>query len=545
MGYTKRMRKIVGITPLVYIAYVLGGQFIHPSLVHAQITAGCHAPTASEIADFTVLDQKAPAQICGKDISMVTGGCDTSPYPFLLQHYKPGAASSAAGTKGITMLNADFACRLSKYIKANPQINIISAYRSPDTQATLFNAAVQKYGSTAAARKWVAPPPCAAETNAVTCGKGSNHNKGLAADLSNMTPALQAAASQYQLHFPMSYEKWHIEPSGTVNSKPVTPGDDDGAGSNPGDTTGDSGSCTSLYCQQECQPGQQVISTSPLVCAQTPVNQCPPGQAIYQSGPPVVCAQITTSQQNQCPPGQTVYQSGPPVVCVPIANTQQNQCPQGSVFSNGTCYPLNNTPGAGSSPSSSGSPSSSASPSSVGSTGSAGTQPGISSILSGITSGNLPPTSTSSQATTPSVSSQLYGLIQTSSTNTTGNTSDTGGTIALNSDNSQVSELNPFSQSLSGVSSDSNSVSTPGQGTASESTNNSPVQSSSSVIHSTQPAPGSQTFTSTDLRGNTSDTYSSSGGSNSFVQNTQALLTDLRNKLVNALTYLRKVIAGR
>ncbi|MDB5188232.1 MAG: hypothetical protein JWO50_752 [Candidatus Kaiserbacteria bacterium] len=531
MRYTERMRKKIGVTALIYVLYIVSGQFITPSLAQAQITTGCHTPTADEVSSFTVLDQKAPGQICPKDLNMVTGGCPTSPYPFLLQHYKPGAASAAAGNKGITMLNADFACRLSKFIQAYPQVNIVSAYRSPTTQAQLFNAAVQKYGSAAAARKWVAPPPCSAETNAVTCGNGSNHNRGLAADLSNITTTIQKASAQFQLHFPLSNEMWHIEPSGTVNNKTVTPGDEDGTGSAPTNDPSTQPSCNSLYqCATSCGVGQTVVSV----------------------GPPLVCASQPTNQ-SQCAAGTGVLVSGV-MQCV----APQNQCAPGSVFSNGFCYPLNGAaptaqaapaPAQASQPTGASSPSSSGSPaSSLGST--PGTsQTGISSILSGITSGTPISSATTTTATSPSVSTQLYNLMQSPTSSVSTNTSsNTGGSIALNSDSTDVSQLNPFSQSLSqiGVSSGSNSVSTAGQGSEDTGVQGSST-GSSNVIRSTQPAFGSQTFTSTDLRGSGSDTYSPTPTTNSSsaIERTQAILTDLRIKLTNALVYLRHLIAGR
>jgi len=78
------------------------------------------------------------------------------------------------GTEGI---NADFLRRLEALRRALPnnlgaQVGLKSGYRSPARQAELFARAVQKYGSPAAARKWVAPP-----------GR-SRHNLGLAVDLS-------------------------------------------------------------------------------------------------------------------------------------------------------------------------------------------------------------------------------------------------------------------------------------------------------------------------------------------------------------------------
>mgnify|MGYP002140046610 FL=1 len=38
------------------------------------------------------------------------------------------------------------------------QLQVYSGYRSPERQAQLWDAALKKYGSPEAARKWVAPP---------------------------------------------------------------------------------------------------------------------------------------------------------------------------------------------------------------------------------------------------------------------------------------------------------------------------------------------------------------------------------------------------
>jgi hypothetical protein len=85
---------------------------------------------------------------------------------------------------------------------------------------------VQKYGSEAAARHWVAPPG------------HSQHNRGNAIDLSYGSPEAMRAAHQYAaqfgLTFPMSYEDWHIEPIGARGGKSLPPSA--GAGSGPAST---------------------------------------------------------------------------------------------------------------------------------------------------------------------------------------------------------------------------------------------------------------------------------------------------------------------
>ena len=87
------------------------------------------------------------------------------------------------------------------------QLRIMSAYRSPERQQQLWDDALVKYGSPAAARKWVAPPG------------NSKHNHGQAVDLRYLGDEAKAwahaNAAQYGLYFPMAHEPWHIEPVGS------------------------------------------------------------------------------------------------------------------------------------------------------------------------------------------------------------------------------------------------------------------------------------------------------------------------------------------
>jgi hypothetical protein len=119
----------------------------------------------------------------------------------------------------VTGLQSDFASRLTALLSSAPPdirngLGIYSGYRSPERQAELFNAAVKKYGSVSAARKWVAPPG------------SSFHGKGLATDLSYKGQSLARApqnvvtwahenAPKFGLYFPLGHENWHIEPIGT------------------------------------------------------------------------------------------------------------------------------------------------------------------------------------------------------------------------------------------------------------------------------------------------------------------------------------------
>lgn len=130
----------------------------------------------------------------------------------------------------ISGLEAEFADRLYDLLLNLPpelagKVTIKSAYRDVQHQQELWDAAVKKYGSPEAARKWVAPP-----------GK-SNHGGGLAVDLSYATNGarkwVHENAARFGLNFPMAHENWHIEPigvrSGEYKSTGHTHGDGDAA----------------------------------------------------------------------------------------------------------------------------------------------------------------------------------------------------------------------------------------------------------------------------------------------------------------------------
>jgi hypothetical protein len=98
------------------------------------------------------------------------------------------------------------------------KLGIFSGARSVDRQAELWAAALKKYGSPEAARKWVAPP-----------GK-SAHNHGSAADLSydgkslahapkEVVAWVHANAGKHGLKFPLGNENWHVELEETRGGK--------------------------------------------------------------------------------------------------------------------------------------------------------------------------------------------------------------------------------------------------------------------------------------------------------------------------------------
>lgn len=114
-------------------------------------------------------------------------------------------------------LKSDFSTSLADLMREIPGISITSGYRSEARQAQLFEEAVRKYGSEAAARKWVAPP-----------GK-SMHNKGMAADLSFSSDAVRQEAhrraGEFNLSFPLSNESWHVEAQGARTAEAYKSGE--------------------------------------------------------------------------------------------------------------------------------------------------------------------------------------------------------------------------------------------------------------------------------------------------------------------------------
>lgn len=118
--------------------------------------------------------------------------------------------------------------RVTALIDAAPGlITVFSGRRSPERQRELWAEALAKYGSPAAARKWVAPPG------------SSKHETGEAADLqygSGMRQWAHANAARFGLVFRLSNEPWHIERtagpwtplvSGRVTSAPPPDREDD------------------------------------------------------------------------------------------------------------------------------------------------------------------------------------------------------------------------------------------------------------------------------------------------------------------------------
>lgn len=117
----------------------------------------------------------------------------------------PAAAPAASSPTVAAGESPALAGRLAALQQAIQQrggsLSVTSGYRTVQEQQKLWNDAVAKYGSAAAARKWVAPPGA------------SNHNKGVAADLAGNLDLAHQLAPQFGLKFPMPWEPWHIEVS--------------------------------------------------------------------------------------------------------------------------------------------------------------------------------------------------------------------------------------------------------------------------------------------------------------------------------------------
>jgi hypothetical protein len=94
--------------------------------------------------------------------------------------------------------------------------NVYSGFRPPWYQKRLFDAAVRKYGSVEAARKWVAPP-----------GK-SRHGMKAGAGAADVTAGAELDAASAKIFRPMDWEPWHVQLVGAREAPDdveVEPGD--------------------------------------------------------------------------------------------------------------------------------------------------------------------------------------------------------------------------------------------------------------------------------------------------------------------------------
>lgn len=128
-------------------------------------------------------------------------------------------------------MNDTFAVKVARMLQAAPpgiqnDLGIYSGTRTVERQTELWNEELARQnGDVAKARKNVAPPP------GLHGSKGSNHNHGLAADLSYKGQSLKNAppevvnwlhenAGRFGLKFPLGNENWHVEDDSTRGGRP-------------------------------------------------------------------------------------------------------------------------------------------------------------------------------------------------------------------------------------------------------------------------------------------------------------------------------------
>ena len=134
----------------------------------------------------------------------------------------PGQQANAGAPATKQGLNSEFAKRFAalqrEVERRGGSLEITSGGRSAEHQAQLYQAAVQKYGSEQAARKWVAPP---GKSNHDTHA-GMKYGMGEGAVASDLRGDLNMAhelAPKFGLIFPLSNEAWHVELAGIRNMK--------------------------------------------------------------------------------------------------------------------------------------------------------------------------------------------------------------------------------------------------------------------------------------------------------------------------------------
>ncbi len=185
-------------------------------------TVTASAMNAASMAVTTPMVTLNAANLNGMPGGVMGAGSNVVPFPSAMSAHMPAATADlsilqsvaqggALRPDALTGLQGPFAGQLAGMVTdaqalfGAEAVKITSAFRSVERQAELWAAALAKYGSEAEARKWVAPPG------------HSNHNRGMAADLSYGSPAVQdwfhANAANYGLGFRMGNEPWHIEPS--------------------------------------------------------------------------------------------------------------------------------------------------------------------------------------------------------------------------------------------------------------------------------------------------------------------------------------------
>lgn len=189
-------------------------------------TSGDEAETARRPDDTTALQHRRQLDQAQDDLAAGRPASepDTAPFDWANHRVDGGLRDDA-----ISGMTPPLRSGLENMIQSAPPriregLQVFSGYRSEAVQARLWQDALQKYGSVAEARKWVAPPG------------NSQHGSGNAADLkwnglridqapSDVRQWLHRNARQFGLHFPLGNEPWHVEPLGTRGTAPARPRD--------------------------------------------------------------------------------------------------------------------------------------------------------------------------------------------------------------------------------------------------------------------------------------------------------------------------------
>lgn len=132
--------------------------------------------------------------------------------------YAVGGA--AAREDSFTGLRPEMQERVAAMLQAAEQelgpgaLRITSAYRSPELQAQLYESALERYGSEAEARRWVAPPG-RSQHNFGTAVDFADEGGGLLRDPNSREAQwLRENAARFGLAVPMDWEPWQVELAG-------------------------------------------------------------------------------------------------------------------------------------------------------------------------------------------------------------------------------------------------------------------------------------------------------------------------------------------
>lgn len=234
------------------------------------------------------------------------------------------AIGGATRPDSFTSLNPQMQDRLAAMLLAADEelgpnsLRITSAYRSPELQAILYENALEKYGSEAEARRWVAPPG------------SSQHNFGTAVDFASAEGGLlrdpnspeaqwlKANAERFGLAVPMDWEPWQVELAGARSGNIApTPEGIILAGGQGEDVLADGNDTRAMAQQLLLQLGSQPAE-----------DQVTPAEAYGSAGamsPPPVQADAAALLEQIAPEGESVVmttEGGGRIVEMPLTGQE-------------------------------------------------------------------------------------------------------------------------------------------------------------------------------------------------------------------------------